>query len=231
MARKPHKPYKPTPTADSAESSMPASAPEPTPAPIKPKGLPEIEGVAVDWDFLAEREGGLATVGYVPQNEDGSVIGQSGVTIGIGVDLGQHGGLTITAWGASRALLDKLRPYLGLRGENALKALAAKPLELSEDEAQLLTDGAKRMILMDLLSRYDLAANGRKFSDLSPGAQTALLSVAYQYGTRLDVRTPRFWNRAVNGNEAAMKAELWSFGDAYRSRRRLESALIKLKEA
>jgi hypothetical protein len=195
--------------------------------PKQEAGLPPIEGEAVDWSFISKREGGVQVKGYVPKDGDGSPLGQSGVTVGCGVDLGQHSAGSLAAWGVPDGVIEVVRPYLGLRREAAVEALKASPLELSEGDAMALTAAAQRAILMDVLSRYDVAATGRRFTDLSPGAQTALVSVAYQYGTRLDVRTPRFWNRAINGNEAAMKAELMAFGDAYRTRRRAEAALIK----
>lgn len=210
-------------TRNPAAGSPPAPL-SPPPGPAEP---PAVEGVAVDWSFISDREGGLATRGYVPRQADGTVIGQSGVTIGCGVDLGQHGAPTLAAWDLPDGVIEKVRPYLGLRREAAVKVLADAPLELSEDEAAALTAGARQMILLDVASRYDRAAAGRRrFVDLSPGAQTALVSVAYQYGARLDLRTPRFWSRAVGGDEAAMRAELESFGDAYRTRRRAEAALI-----
>jgi hypothetical protein len=43
----------------------------------------------VDWDFISKREGGLKTTGYVPKGSDGKAAGHSGVTIGVGVDIGQ----------------------------------------------------------------------------------------------------------------------------------------------
>ncbi len=183
---------------------------------------------AVDWSFIEEREGGSHNEGYVPKDSAGNVFGQSGVTIGCGVDLGQQGAPGLELWGADAGLIKKLQPYLGLRREAAVGALERAPLSLTDDETSILNEGARRAVLADVQSRYDRAAIGRRFTDLSGGAQTALISVAYQYGTRLDRRTPRFWNRALRGDERAMKAELMAFGDAYAPRRELEAGLIKL---
>jgi GH24 family phage-related lysozyme (muramidase) len=194
-------------------------------APRSPSRDPET-GAAVDWGFVSAREGGSRRAAYVPVDAGGRVFGQSGVTVGCGVDLGQHGGPTLSSWGAGPELLEKLRPYIGLRGATAVAAVKAAPLTLTAAEAAVLDAGAQRATLSDVVSRYEGQAQGRRFADLSPGAQTAVVSVAYQYGTRLDIRTPRFWRRALAGDEAAMVAELRSFGDAYGARRNLEADLI-----
>ncbi len=44
----------------------------------------------IDWDFIAAREGKQIAVGYVPVGKNGKRLGNSGLTIGTGFDLGQH---------------------------------------------------------------------------------------------------------------------------------------------
>lgn len=180
----------------------------------------------VDWEWIEAREGGMATIAYVPRDGAGEPLGQSGVTVGAGVDLGHWSRGEIAGWGAAPALLDRLADYLGKRGHEAIRALAIEPLAVTDEEAVLLSRGARNTIVADVASRYGIAA-GVEFDTIPQGARTVIASVAFQYGSRLDRRCPRFW-RAVTGRRwDAAVAELRAFGDAYPSRRRLEAELLE----
>lgn len=61
----------------------------------------------VDFDFISELEGGQRLKGYVPRR------GDSGVTVGTGVDLGQRSGEEIDRLDLPGSLRDKLRPFAG----------------------------------------------------------------------------------------------------------------------
>lgn len=180
----------------------------------------------VDWDWIEEREGGMVTKGYVPIDSSGHAIGQSGVTIGAGVDLGQWSESEIVGWGASPALIARLRPYLGLRQGRAIAALDQKALHIGADDATLLSRGSRKRIVADLSSRYEMDA-GVAFGSLPAGARTAIASVAFQYGSRLDQRCPRFWRAVTNRRWEAAVAELRAFGDAYPTRRKLEAGILE----
>ena len=82
---------------------------------------------------LKDREG-YATVGYFPTSN-------SGVTIGIGIDLGQQTVAALTAKGISATILAKLLPYIGYRSSAALYAvgLSEKNLVLTTAEADALS--------------------------------------------------------------------------------------------
>ena len=69
----------------------------------------------VNMGFLSDREGGQQLVGYVP-NQNGVVQGQSGVTFGRGVDLGQMTADQFNALPISDPLKDQLRPFVGVQG-------------------------------------------------------------------------------------------------------------------
>ena len=73
---------------------------------------------------------GFKTTGYFPTD-------QSGVTIGIGIDLGQHTQIS----GISSTIQNKIQKYLGLktRAEVERKGLKASDLKLSVQEAEELS--------------------------------------------------------------------------------------------
>ena len=92
----------------------------------------------VDISLITQNEGGNILTGYVPIDKDGNAIGQSGVTIGIGVDLGQQSASGLAAMGVSPDLIDTLSPYLGLKGDAAIDALDSNPLRIKTAQANQL---------------------------------------------------------------------------------------------
>jgi hypothetical protein len=82
---------------------------------------------------LKEREG-YATVGYLPTTT-------SGVTIGIGIDLGQQTKTGLIAKGVSSTIVTKCEKYLGLTSKAQLdaKGYKASDLVLSVAEADALS--------------------------------------------------------------------------------------------
>ncbi len=65
----------------------------------------------INGGFIREREG-FTTDGIVPK-ENGKVLGQSGVTVGNGVDLGSKTVQQLKELGVAQDIIDKLTPYLG----------------------------------------------------------------------------------------------------------------------
>ncbi|TWQ48304.1 pesticin C-terminus-like muramidase, partial [Xanthomonas vasicola] len=57
--------------------------------------------------------------------------------------------------------------------------------------------------------------------------QTAIASVAYQYGPGLATATPNFWTQVTTGHWQDAVTNLNDFGDAYDTRRDREAALIQ----
>jgi hypothetical protein len=82
---------------------------------------------------LKEREGSK-TVGYLPTTS-------SGVTIGIGIDLGQQSKSDLIRRGVPTTIINKVQKYLGYKSKAALDAahLAASSLVLSTSEAEQLS--------------------------------------------------------------------------------------------
>ena len=181
----------------------------------------------VDYNFISAREGNLATKGYIPRTH-GIIDGNSGVTIGIGVDLGQQTIAGLANEGVSPALIKTVKPYLRLKGPAALSYLNKHPLVLTVQQAQALTTAAQTHIIDTVASEYTANSSPPiNFFQLPGGAQTAIADLAYQYGPNLSARTPVYWNEVTHGKWAAAVQNLNDFGDAYPTRRTLEADLIQ----
>ncbi len=166
-----------------------------------------------DRSFIEGNEGGLQTSAKIPEDKDGKVIGKSGATIGAGVDLGQHSEADLRAAGVPEPVIEKVRPYLGLKGEEAQRFLDRHPLTLTESEARILTDRVHDGIIRQVAARYDAASDGVRFADLPAEAQTVIADVAIQFGPNLDRATPRFWRFVTTGDWEKALAELRDFHD------------------
>jgi len=164
--------------------------------------------------FLIGVEGNKYTP-YVPH------VGQSGVTVGIGVDIGHMNFAGILE---SNTLLDKISPYYGRFREDAEKRLAEIPLDLTKEEVDYLSTLAIETHLNELKKWYDKQASV-PFNMLTDNQKTVMMSVKYQYGN-LPKRTPKFWGFCVDRDWHGAYAELMNFGDKYPTRRRREAALL-----
>jgi GH24 family phage-related lysozyme (muramidase) len=81
---------------------------------------------------------GTKRKGYVPKDNSGKIIGSSGVTIGKGLDLGAQNEESLRSMGLNKDLFNKLKPYLGKKGNDALNV--ADTLDITpEEEAEINT--------------------------------------------------------------------------------------------
>ncbi|HKX07311.1 MAG TPA: pesticin C-terminus-like muramidase [Stellaceae bacterium] len=190
-------------------------------------------GSTVNWAKIGEWEGNRLR-GYVPENAYGSVLGVSGVTIGMGVDLGQMDPSALDALDITPSLKETLSPYLGLKGDAALEALQA-PLTITQNESDHL-NAAVQAAKVDLVrQRYDAAvgSDGARFDDLPEAAQTVITSVAFQWGS-IWARSsppdiPMFWQAVISRDWEKTISVLrgWALkpwhGAIYRTRRNAEA--------
>jgi hypothetical protein len=178
--------------------------------------------LAVDFGFIRKLEGHLKLKGYVPEVE----LSNSGVTIASGVDLGQRNENSMQELDITDDLRAKLSPYLGAKKHDAVSLLEENPLEISEHEAESLDKAVVEPILNSLVAKFD-AASQVAFEELEPQKQTAIASVAFQYGTGLSSATPNFWRPITTGDWNGALANLRNFGDDYPTRRNKEAALLQ----
>ena len=173
------------------------------------------EEQGIDYPFIMGLEG-YSKTGYVPE-KDGKPLGESGVTIASGFDLGKRSIRSLE--GLPEDLVMKLAPYLGVRGEAAQNI--APSLKITSEEADMLNEVAKNQTV-GMLSNLWKNKTGTDFQDLPSNKQTVLASVAFQYGD-LESRTPNFWKQTTSGDWDAATDNLRNFGDRYESRRTREA--------
>lgn len=185
-------------------------------------------------------EGSRVTIGYIParpgnfygrpNQQPGSytAIGASGVTIATGCDLGQTDAPTLQAYGVPLAIINQLRPYIGLKRSDAIAKLSALPLSISQDTAALLDECVHAGYLRRYVApAYERAADVR-FDDLPKQAQAVVFSVCFQKGcggVRRD--WPKLWGYLVTQNWCAASKELRTGFTQYQLRRKIEGELLQ----
>ena len=160
-------------------------------------------------------EGQSKNVGYIPMDRQKNVIGNSGVTIGVGFDLGQHNKQQLVDMGFSNKMIKTLSPYLGKKGNEAKSFLENNELVLSsqpgsnQDYLETITKPTK--YYSDILaSKYDKATGvPGDFSRLEAPMQGAIYSVFYQLGMSNPSKSaPKFWKHATGKNWKGLLNEL-----------------------
>ena len=163
--------------------------------------------------------------GYVPKR-NGVPIGQSGVTIATGCDLGQQTPESLLKMGVPQTLAARLIPYCGLRRDAAVAKLSTLPLVISEDAADAIDSAVIGSYIREVQARFDRDAGSSRFVDLPKEVQAALVSLRYQLGFG---GFPRTWALIVAGNYHGAISELrdpTKWGGQYMDRRRDEAALL-----
>lgn len=196
----------------------------------------------IDWRLIGGLEGNLLD-GYVP-SRGGVPLGASGVTIGMGCDLGALDQKALDALDLPQPLRDALAPYLGRKGVDAQNTLAAAPLHLAPDDVDRLNAAVQRMQVDALRRAYDKAAGaqGARFDDLPAAVQTVIASVKFQWGNIWSARhksaaVRAFWRTAVARDWRGMQRVLRGWIPAtYKTRRDkeadyLDAALAAPKDA
>lgn len=175
--------------------------------------------------FIRQKEGFSAS-GYVPKNASNRPDANSGVTIGVGIDLGGKTTASMRNDGVADSFIQFLAPYLGVKGQTAQDLLTRSPLTLTDSQAMDLSKNYINRFSTDIATRYNNASS-IKFSTIPLATRTAIVSVGYQYGTNLASATPNFWKQVTQGKWKEAVANLNSFGDNYATRRKSEAALIQ----
>lgn len=180
----------------------------------------------VDKGVIAKHEGGDLTTAYTLSPTKWP---NAGVTVGIGVDLGQQTAGGLSGMGVPQALVDKLSPYLGLTGTAAQSYLNAHPLTLTSTEDAALNDAVLSGYFNDLGSKFDDAAPDFNLSDLPWQAQTVLADLSYNLGD-LATAAPNLWDQMTNGDWNAAYNNLMNFtneDDVLKARAQADGALLK----
>jgi GH24 family phage-related lysozyme (muramidase) len=151
--------------------------------------------------LVRQFEGGQQLKAYPPPARG------SGVTVATGIDLGQRSAGELRNLGISESLLDKVKPYLGKRDDEARRALKTKPLELSEQEANELDTVISSQISRDISNLY-AESTGQDLASLPEEARTVVESLAYNFGPALDKKIPTIWKAITKGDWAQVAERL-----------------------
>ena len=117
----------------------------------------------VDYRFLSELEGGSKVRGCVPAVG----VSRSGVTIATGFDLGQRDEADLRTLRLGSILVEKLKPYVGLKGKDAENFLKRKPLLITSTQARYIDKAVKSAHLQKLKLKYNaVRGNAKKFEEL-----------------------------------------------------------------
>lgn len=193
--------------------------------------------------FWATVEGKQQTQGYIPCDLVGGgtanykggpnperyvPMGVSGVTIGMGVDLGQTDAATLTKIGVSAATVNSLRPYLEQSGPAAVAVLHRLPLYVSQAVADELDAAIHAYHIGIAQARYDKDAGARAFERLPWQAQAAISSIIYQRGPGSIRKFANTWAAFVrqDWSDAARRLMNGSLWERYQSRRAAEGRLL-----
>tara|TARA_R110000744_G_scaffold352095_3_gene458140 strand:- start:4333 stop:4881 length:549 start_codon:yes stop_codon:yes gene_type:complete len=171
--------------------------------------------------FISKAFEGWSLDGYVPAPDGGHT--ESGVTVAGGFDIGQRSVDQIDD-AFDTELADKLAPYAGITGASAVLLIENRPLRLSEEECVVVQEYACREADALLLADWERATK-LPFSSLIDEQRMVMTSLAYQYGD-LPSQCPMAWKQATTGDWEALLRNLWNFGDAFKSRRRQEYAIL-----
>lgn len=177
----------------------------------------------INWEFIHKLEGESRLIGYVPYDPDSN---NSGVTIGMGVDLG-HRSLTElkTKLHLPDPMIKKFTPYLGKTGNVAREFLRKNPLMISIAEERVLNAAVKSYFEHKLKKRFNRDSDSSTWDELTDIQQTVIMSVYYQHGNQMFKY--KFWTQALEKNWDAMIKNLRDFGDAYGRRRNIEANYLE----
>ena len=109
----------------------------------------------------------------------------SGVTIGLGIDMGSKNAASFTSVGVSQAIVNQLSRYFGLKGQAACNAVASFKVVLSQADAMDLSTKMLASYTNAHATWYnrDKAAAAKAFDALTCAQRTVISSVLYQYGS------------------------------------------------
>jgi len=130
----------------------------------------------------------------------------------------------LKANGLSPATAAKLQGYLGLKKDAAISALKANPLNLSKAEAAEVAAATSRTYDGRVAGQFNKL--GGNFSNLPGNVQTALASVAHQYGSLNAPAVRPVANAALSGDYAGAARALQNM-KGYSGRRGQEAALMR----
>ena len=198
-----------------------------------PKPVAKVKVTPVHWGVIVKQEG-IRLNGYVPVDKSGNAIGRSGVTIGMGFDIGQRNRKEILALAVPYALKVKFLPYAELRKEAAVAFLKTHQLTITKAENDSLTAAVRQQQVRKVTKIYNAhsVSEKDKFESLASGPKTVVVSLYHQNGDSIYSRFQNVMKHIHAGNYSAAAKALVETDPKYLNRRKAEAAeLIKAKPA
>jgi hypothetical protein len=146
----------------------------------------------------------MYTKGYWPK-------GDSGETIGIGVDIGHNSMSSLVGWGLSAAGQKALAPFVGIHGSSVPSVETANGGHptISLTDAQHISTGVYNFISNTIAGTFNSqTTTGLTFTQLPAAAQTIIVDVAYNVGPYFPGVAPNFWGAMKSGNFSQAVTEL-----------------------
>lgn len=164
----------------------------------------------VDWDYIKEQEG-FVTTGNIPKNNDGTVMGHSGMTVASGYDLGSKDSDSL--YGLHTTTKEKLMPWLGLQGEEAAtkEREGLAPATLTTSQAKEVNRHSKKATMKSLRKAWK-EATGNNFDDLPKNKATPIADVVFHHGLS-KTKTYNFWSQVTSDDWVGAEANLRNFGE------------------
>jgi hypothetical protein len=143
-----------------------------------------------------------------------NMAGESGLTIGRGLDLGKHSKDDLKRMGFSENLRNKLAPYTGLIGKEA-KDLDGTDIGLTSTEYNEIIEKTLSYKLSEIERKFnkDSKESVGKFEDLPDPLKYMIGSVYFQMGTSNPKKVaPEFWKQVTEGDWKGLKENMLDFG-------------------
>ena len=156
-------------------------------------------------------------------------IGQSGVTIATGLDLGQQNRTSLIMYGITGDLQDKLAYYLGKTRYRAIEALHDAPLCINDAECDVIDAGVQAAFTRMAARAFDTAAgpDATHFENIPAEAQTVIVSLFYQLGGTWNRYFPTsLWAALTSCRWTDAAAILRADTSPYQARRHSEARIL-----
>lgn len=197
-------------------------APLPKPNPEVMAAINRELGTRINFDKLADFEGGQQTHGYIPGHTPGvandgvNVQGQSGVTIATGFDIGQWHHLALTRnLQLPATLARRYSPFCNRKRQRAVDAFEKSGgLVISKPEADATDMHVQRFHLVAAIGDWDADPKPTKrFVELTAAQQTVVLSRTYHQGVRMPQTAvaEEFYTAAQKGDWIAAERALRNY--------------------
>eukprot|EP01084_Bolivina_argentea_P111503 198914_1 len=184
----------------------------------------------IDYNFIICQES-FSLCGYVPlhgskSDKCGEVMGDSGVTLGAGIDLGKQNLETFQSLGANAETLAILQDYIEKTQSNAAVAICRKPFTLEHSVVYDLSIALMDQYTSEVETKYEQEREEGTvpFTQLPKGVRTVLTSIHWKWGSY-----PTFWSHVISNNwqQAVQELRAWYSDGSSDRRLRSEANIIE----